>query len=161
MSMWSSGNYLSVKVLKWSLSIIQPREGTVALGQEFVQDWNKRQKKKTGESNLQTPINDRASKEVRDRAIDPDAPGMSVEKLGRNSAKTKMGKEEKKEKGLNSRATEFSRDSSSGIRWSDGVVAVASTAGLGLLHATSAIGSCPPVLRPMFDPPIDRRWFER
>ncbi|CAL1689057.1 unnamed protein product [Lasius platythorax] len=62
-----------------------PRRGCVALGQEFVEERNEARKKAVG-SNFLMPINDRASKEARDRAIDPRVPGMPVEKLGRNSA---------------------------------------------------------------------------
>lgn len=87
----------------------------MALSQEFVEERNVAKKKGAG-SNFLMPINDCASKEARDRAIDPRVPGMPVEKLGRNSAsRNRRGKGEKKELS-NSRATEFSRDSSSGIR---------------------------------------------
>jgi len=76
-----------------------------------------RGKKNTGESSN----TDKRLREQRSpRSCHRSRPGMSVEKLGRNSVKTEMGKGEKKEKGSNSRATEFSRDSSSGIRWRRG-----------------------------------------
>jgi len=59
-------------------------------------------------------------KEIQDRTIDPSIPGMPVEKLGRNSASGNRnweGRErERKKENLNSRVTEFSRDSSNGIR---------------------------------------------
>jgi len=83
--MRSSGNYLSVKVSCSLRSIIQDYKGAVALSQEFVEDRNDA-KKNTGGSNFLMPIDDRASKEVRDHAIDPRVPGMPVEKLGGNSA---------------------------------------------------------------------------
>jgi len=117
-----------------------------------------RGKKNTGESNLQTPINDCASKEVRDRAIDP-----GRECRWKSSVEIQWKPRWEREK-KRRRARILARQNSHVIprvEFDDGVAAVASTAGLGLLHATSAIGSCPPVLRPMFDPPIDRRWFER
>lgn len=57
----------------------------MALSQEFAEERNVARKKGAG-SNFLMPINDCASKEARDRAIDPRVPGMPVEKLGRNSA---------------------------------------------------------------------------
>lgn len=86
----------------------------MALGQEFVEERNVARKKAAG-SNFLMPINDCASEEARDRVIDPRVPGMPVEKLGRNSASRNREGRKKKER-TNSRATEFSRDSSSGIR---------------------------------------------
>lgn len=84
----------------------------MAFGQEFVKEWNVAKKKKAVGSNFLMPINDCASEEAQDRVIDPRVPGMPVEKLGRNSASRNREKKER----MNSRATEFSRDSSSGIR---------------------------------------------
>lgn len=93
------------------------------------------------------PINDRASKEARDRAIDPRVPGMPVEKLGRNSASWKprrrrRGREEKTSARIPARQNSHVIPR---VEFDDGMaVSMPSRrvdrAGI----ATFAIGSCPP-----------------
>jgi len=113
-----------------------------------------RAEKKTGRSNFQTSINDHMGKEIQDRTIDPSIPGMPVEKLGRNSASGNRnweGRErERKKENLNSRVTEFSRDSSNGIRWRHGHVdVIVSTTGAWIASCYIRDWQLSTVARPM------------